>query len=440
MVPRIKEKITQLFFKKKELEFVLNKKALNVAKRFFIPLEDYGMSLMDPLNVLKQVKPLVLEKFKEYPSLKNSLSITCLMERGNRVSGEMTIKETNFNSEWIEIHEESNLDEIYERMVQQILVDFETYMSEGSGWNFVKSLRVVDNLIKIKLLGASSYIPLPRFLEKKKCIINPQNKNDHKCFLWCVAIHDVLKENPKLYNPERLPGIVRNGAKRYNLKGIKFICDFREIDKFEKNNNLSINVFGYYENRKIYSMRLGKQGCELENYINLLYIDDGKEKHFCLIKDLSRLTSSQTNNHQKKKWICFNCLQHFEEKKTCEQHFKLCRKSKCGRTIFPKKGETLSFKNVKKLQHVPFLFYGDWECYLQPMHKKIGKNTTQFQKHTPSGFCFLTKCFDDNLLKPKLTSYTRNHREEDLGKIFMNSLIEEVKKIYQKFKYPKRLT
>ena len=52
---KLKESIIDVFWKK-DLKFELDKKALNATA---------GLSFFDPEKVLKEVKPLVLEKFKE---------------------------------------------------------------------------------------------------------------------------------------------------------------------------------------------------------------------------------------------------------------------------------------------------------------------------------------------------------------------------------------
>ena len=435
----LKESITNLFFRQ-EAKFELDKKAWNVTKRFVVDLKEHGMSLMDPLNVLKKVKPLVFEKFKENPKTKQNLSLICLMEKLNPLTGEKVIKEANFNSKYKEIFEGSNLQEIYQKMTDEIIIEFEGFLENGSMWNFAKSLKVVANINKIKILGASSYIPLPIFLEKKKAIVNPKN-DDQKCLLWCVAIHNILKINPNFSNPERLPKIIRMKTKKFDLNGVNFPCRTNDIEKFERNNNISINVVGYNEEKRgIYPLRVGKK-TDLEKYVNLLLIgDENGKKHFCLIKNLSRLISSQINKNKKKCWICFSCLQPFVKKKTLEEHFELCSKFKCVKTEFPKKGETLKFKNFMKIHNIPFVIYADFECYLKRMFKNIGGNTTQFQKHEPSGFCYLIKCFDDKLFKPKLVRYTKKHPDEDLGLIFTKSLEKEIRKIYQQFKFPKMIS
>ena len=55
---------------------------------------------------------------------------------------------------------------------------------------------------------------------------------------------------------------------------------------------------------------------------------------------------------------------------------------------------------MKKMHNAPFTIYADFECDLKYKDKNIGDDTKQFQKHEPSGCCYLIKCFDDNLFKP----------------------------------------
>ena len=69
----LKKNILGQFFKQKDLKFELDKKALNNStKRYVLDLKTSGLSLHDPLNLLEEVKPLVLEKFKENPMTNNN--------------------------------------------------------------------------------------------------------------------------------------------------------------------------------------------------------------------------------------------------------------------------------------------------------------------------------------------------------------------------------
>ena len=115
-----------------------------------------------------------------------------------------------------------------------------------------------------------------------------------------------------------------------------------------------------------------------------------------------------------------------------------CKKFKCGKTVYPEKGETTYFKNDERMHKVPFVIYADFESILKPIDKKIGKNMKQFQKHEPSGYSYLVKCFDDNIFEPKLKHYTKKSDDENIGLRFKESLEKEVKEIYKEFEFQKR--
>ena len=182
--------------------------------------------------------------------------------------------------------------------------------------------------------------------------MNPKNIDDQKCLLWCVAIHQILKIYPNLNNPERLPKIIKKRMEKYNSKEINFPCGFSDIDKFEKNNNFSINIFGFdKEYNEIYPKRISKINCH-KTLVNVLLIGDRSEnKHFCLIQNLSRLISSQINKHKEKSHICYYCLQPFTHEKTLKEHLELCSKYKCG---------TIKFSYFEMIHDVPFAVYADF--------------------------------------------------------------------------------
>jgi len=78
----------------------------------------------------------------------------------------------------------------------------------------------------------------------------------------------------------------------------------KNIGKFERLNNVSINVYNI-EEQKILPLRLADN--KKEERVNLLYVQDPRDDnigHFTLIKNLSRLMSSQLSKHNGKKYIC----------------------------------------------------------------------------------------------------------------------------------------
>ena len=429
---KLKKKITSLFFKQ-DPKFELDKKALKVTRKYVMDLEVSGFSLYDPLSLLKFLKPLVLKKFKENPITKQQLTLECLMKKENPATGEEIIDHSHFHSHQQQILKENNPDEIYKKMQDKIIKSFEEYLDKGSQWQFEKGLKLFLNINKIKPLGASSWIPLPKFLKDKKAIINPKN-DDQKCFLWCVGINEILKENPNFKDLQKIPKILKKKTEKFNLNGMNFPCGISDIEKFEKNNNILINIFGYDE-KEIFPLRISENF--LGKHVNILLIENDGNKHYCLIKSMSRLFSSQVNRHDGKIYVCNFCLQHFNKEKILEDHLEYCRKFKCGKTVYPKKGEILKFKNYQKMHDIPFIIYVDFECYLMPVNNVIGNHTKQFQKHEPSGYCYLIKCFDDNIYKPKLKIYTKKSEDEDISLKFIKSFEKEIRKIHEKFRFPK---
>ena len=114
--------------------------------------------------------------------------------------------------------------------------------------------------------------------------------NDDQCFKWSV----VRALNPVEKNSERITKELKDQSERLDWTGLKFPVDLKQIIIFEKlNPQISINVFGFESD--VYPLRLSKS--ESEQTINLLLISDGEKQHYCLIKSLSRLLSSQMSKH-----------------------------------------------------------------------------------------------------------------------------------------------
>ena len=168
-------------------------------------------------------------------------------------------------------------------------------------------------------MGGSSYIELPESLANKKAVINLNNKEDSKCFMWSVtrALH------PAKDHSERIDTKLEKATENLNWDGITFPVELKQIYRFEKQNpTIFVNVFGY-EKKKVTILRKSET-YKRENIVDLLLINNGEVQHYCVIKNLSRLISSQYNKHQKKKYICRGCLNIFNFEDSLEKHIKYC--------------------------------------------------------------------------------------------------------------------
>ena len=120
----------------------------------------------------------------------------------------------------------------------------------------------------------SSYIPLPAYIRNKKAVINIKN-DDQKCFMWSIlaALH------PGRTHPENVRHYQRY-EKEVNTVRIDFPTPISQISRFEKQNHISMNVFGYQ--KEIFPLHITKEKCN--QHVNLLLFNQGEHRHFCLIR------------------------------------------------------------------------------------------------------------------------------------------------------------
>jgi len=134
------------------------------------------------------------------------------------------------------------------------------------------------------------------------------------------------------------------------------------IDKFERlNPEISVNVFGFDNISKVYPLRISKFKRQKE--IDLMLLEN---KHYCLVKNLSRLMSMQTSKHHGEIVIGRRCLNHFPNEKALERHEENCQNHDAIKIVLPEKGSILEFKNHKHSMRVPIVVYADFESFTKP--------------------------------------------------------------------------
>jgi len=200
----------------------------------------------------------------------------------------------------------------------------------------------------------------------------------------------------------------------------------KDIDKFERlNPEIKVNVFGY-EAEFVYPLRISK--LKREKKVRLLLLEN---KHYCLVKNFSRLVSMQVSKHRCAIEICDRCLNHFPNKKALEKHEKNCQNHEAIRIVLLKKGTILEFKNHKHSMTVPIVVYADFESFTKPIDScqpdPDRSFTKAYQKHEPSGFCFYIVC-DGKTSRPVL--YTKQTEGENVAEIFVKMLQDEVDQVW----------
>ena len=139
---------------------------------------------------------------------------------------------------------------------------------EGSGFQFQNIEEAVTEIYRVNDIKASSYIELPDNYKNNKSIIKIQNK-DNFGFLWCILAH----LHPAEINKHRVSNYIPY-INTKDISDLNFPMRVNDIPKFEKKNNLNINVFELTKEFKPYSYKNYN-----EKQIHLLF----KENHYCLI-------------------------------------------------------------------------------------------------------------------------------------------------------------
>ena len=382
-----------------------------------------GSDVYDGLSFLREAKASIINTLNLNRGSKVILYFNCVM---TRKGADGTIRQNfAFHSAIKIILEGTDLEEVFNEMVDEIETAIQkTENAEGSGW-------VLESITDIKLhtanwdpLNAGSYIDLPAYLKNKKAIINMKNQ-DNECFKWCV----LRALNPKDTNPDRIDNDLKSKQDTINMEGIRYPVSFRDIDRFESQNpNISISVFGYNQNERVYPLKVSKYtGCEHD--INLMLIKDGENSHYCLIKNMSALLASQINNHKGTRNICLNCLNSFKSIQSLDKHKEYCYNNECLKTIMPEPGTYLKFKNFANSEKVPFVVYADFEALIKEMDNcdpdPNKSYTKKYQKHEPISFSFYIKCFNESVYESRTRSYTG----KDAMDVFIKCLEEDVKAI-----------
>ena len=453
-VENLKDRVNSIFRRREEVsepiedvnspeeDHLTPKEYKTAIKGYFKTFRVNGIDGMDEKTFMNNVKPRVIDLIESKGSIKVKLILTVRFTKENPATGKIDINVYSFASKMEIVTESTDISVIYDHMVDVIFELIQNFQNRGSGWQFDRVEHLDININPYNPLSASSYIELPSSLYMKKAIINVKNEKDNECFKWAVTSAVFPKEK----NAERLSKRMREDSEKFEWTGIEFPVSLKQIDKFENNNPYAINVFGY--EKVVYPLRISKKK---DQVINLLLIANEETNHYCWIKNMSRLLSSGINNHQHKRHFCYRCLNSFPSVKSLEKHKEYCQNNEAVKIEMPirvdDEGNTfpvyIKFNHFHKKMRVPFVVYADFECFTEKIdtcQPEEGKSfTNQYQKHKPSGFSYLIKCFNDDILAPHLRHYTAESPDDNIPRIFIESLEKDIKEIYNKFKKPKKM-
>ena len=144
-----------------------------------------------------------------------------------------------------------------------------------------------------------------------------------------------------------------------------------------------MNVFGY-EKGQVYPLRISK--CEERTIIDLMLISNGKNQHYCWVKNMSRLLSSQFSKHDHGRYLCKTC------RKSLERHSEYCSQHGFVRTVLSEEEieqedatkvgpRFLRFRNHNRSMRVPSVIYADFECFTGSLDSRFMPTRSKREVH-----------------------------------------------------------
>jgi hypothetical protein len=393
---------------------------------------------LDYLSFYDYSKQFIIDKIHEKIGECNSLKCNILVKSLYIKDGlEKEKREIVFKTKNEPIFSSTNVESYCNDVFQKLIKEENDYRGKGSGWSLSKIIGLELRINKYSPLRGRQHIALPADIAQKNAIINVQNKDD-KCFQYAVYSKFVNR------NAHRVSNYLNNEdmENRYNWDVISFPVTVKDIPKFEKANNISINVFGLEKkpNSKehyVYPIKVCKT--EKEDHRDLLLLKDESTTHFAYIKDFERLVCSQITRHHGRIYVCKSCLIHFTSKSVFEKHKVLCNSHTPVKVEMPDESEkNLCFSNFNHKQLVPYVVYADFEALLSTDFQcsvcdqtpcrntndcKSKSNTVKQQKHVPMSFAYYVV----NTLGIKSDPVI--YRGLDAGKVFIEKLKEEAIKV-----------
>ncbi len=341
----------------------------------------------------------------------------------------------SMHSETYEVYQETDLEEILNFTYDEFINRITEYTQNGSGWVIGDLLQLDTTILELDPLRASGSSPLPKKIKDKKACINIYSK-DQRCFLWSViaGLYPVEKHVDRVssYKPHE---------QDFNVAGLDFPMPIKQIGKFEEMNNVSVSVYGYnHEEETVFPLRISGKVVNEDakaRHVDLLMLQNGEESHYVLIKNFSRLVSSQVSKYKNARHFCRFCLHGFTKKELLDRHIDDCSKHEPQRTVLPK-DMTVKFRAIKKQLQAPFVCYADFECTLDPLDEAEEQKAfvlngkpephTKYQQHKPASFAY------------KIISNVEGYHHdmvmysgEDADEMFLARLQEDVEEIFHQY-------
>ncbi|XP_041350453.1 uncharacterized protein LOC121369418 [Gigantopelta aegis] len=406
-----------------------------------------GQEGADPMFYLMKIQFEIIRLLENEIESKHSIKWgICTQFKFSKIGpdGQKTFTEPYFRTKMTPATVADDLELAYAQAVHKIMIDMDNFEGDSSNLDFEEVLTVKLTVTMFQPFRGSAYFPLPPKLRKKKCLLNIRNIDDHKCFIYAILAH----LHPSFTSHKDLPDDHIQHLPELQLDGCKFPHALKDINKFEKKNDLSINVYGYHEKLEkaeenvIFPLKISDNVSRVDpkRHIDLLFLNSDQTSHYVLITSLAGLVRRPGDSNSKH--ICRKCLWIFTSEDCRLKHVPYCY-HKAQRIKMPEPDKTtrqFGLGHMSKTVRIPFVIFSNFECILSPVEEDDTADglTHRIQHHEPCSYSYQIVCREPRLYSYDLKTFSGEHAAH----YFMESILadyQEINKILED-PVPVRLT
>ena len=168
-------------------------------------------------------------------------------------------------------------------------------------------------------------------------------------------------------NSNRMLNYVKHAC-GYDFSSSCFPVSLSSIAPFATKNNLSINVYGVEDEKKVIFPICVTDSVVPGRHVDLLMHERDGDQNYSTIKNFSQLISSQLSNHGHAIYCCKKCLYAYSTRELLAAHAVDC--CHIQRTNFPQ-DPRCRFTKIQKQLSAPFVVFADFESILKPVNEGV---------------------------------------------------------------------
>ena len=328
--------------------------------------------------IFEKVTPLINMMLAEKKFFKASFVISLVFSKNDENEESRHRVTTNLRSNMRVFTLNADNEATISEMLSQILIVFDDYTQNGSGWTLVKCNFFDVEINKCKPLSGGCYVHTTEYKDSK-LIIDSSTETPDDCFYTAIATYFV--------KDRCATDFIDKNIKR-NLPTPVKICEIAKFEEENKHLDIAVNVVFKSDEDKgaIFPCYASKNLSAKHKIVLLLFylendISGKQELHYSNVEEPEKLfahrsVSRNGNWYTSDSFFCFNCFSVFRRKEALTSHVEWCHAKEGVNYIVPEDGDCLTYNSHKKESKVGFIFFFDFETIQKsPEENKCGKNT-----------------------------------------------------------------